>query len=340
VPFDLSEVFFLATANLLDTIPAALRDRLEVIRIGGYTRGEKLEIARKHLVPRAVREAGLKPEHARFTNNGLLHVIDGYTREAGLRELDRSLRAVCRKVATRHVEGDCAPVRVGKQLVRSFLGPTRYRGELAGRSPEVGVVTGLAWTAYGGALLAVEATRVQGRGNILVTGLLGEVMRESAQAALSYIRSRWRELGLEKEFYHKLDIHIHVPEGAIPKDGPSAGITMATALASALTGRCVDRNLAMTGEITLRGRVLAIGGLKEKLLAARRAGIGRVLIPQENEKNLEEVPPQILKSLQVIPVAHMDDVLAEALLPGEELPAAETAGLYQAETGTEELVRH
>jgi ATP-dependent Lon protease len=314
VPFDLSEVFFLATANLLDTIPFALRDRLEVIRIGGYTRGEKLEIARKHLVPRAVHDAGLKLEHARFTNNGLLHVIDAYTREAGLRELDRSVRAVCRKVATRHVGGDRAPLRVGKQLVRSFLGPQRYRGELAGRSPEVGVVTGLAWTAYGGALLAIEATRVQGRGNILVTGLLGEVMRESAQAALSYIRTNAEEFGIDPSLFRRCDVHIHMPEGATPKDGPSAGVAIATCLASLFTGRPARHDLAMTGEITLKGRVLEVGGIKEKLLAAHRAGIRTVLIPKENLKDLEEVPAVIRREMNVVGTDEADQNICEALL--------------------------
>jgi ATP-dependent Lon protease len=314
VPFDLSEVFFLCTANLLDPIPAALRDRLEVIRIGGYTRDEKLEIARKHLIPRAVREAGLKPEHVRFTHNGLARIIDGHTREAGLRELERGIRAVCRKVATRHVGGDRAPVRVGKQLVRSFLGPERYHGELHGRRPEVGVVTGLAWTAYGGALLAIEATRVAGRGNILVTGCLGEVMRESAQAALSYVRTNAEEFGIDPALFRRCDVHIHMPEGATPKDGPSAGVAIATCLASLFTGRPVRHDLAMTGEITLKGRVLEVGGIKEKLLAAHRAGIGTVLIPKENLKDLEDVPAVVRRELNVVATEEAEQNICEALL--------------------------
>jgi ATP-dependent Lon protease len=261
-----------------------------------------------------VREAGLKPEHARFTNSGLLQVIDGYTREAGLRELERNVRAVCRKVATRHVEGDKAPVRVGKQLVRVFLGPERYRGELQGRRPEVGVVTGLAWTAYGGALLAIEATRVPGRGKILVTGCLGEVMKESAQAALSYVRTNADEFGIDGALFRRCDVHIHMPEGATPKDGPSAGVAIATCLASLFTGRPVRHDLAMTGEITLKGRVLEVGGIKEKMLAAHRAGLRTVLIPRENLKDLEEVPQVVRRDLEVIGTEEADQNICEALL--------------------------
>jgi ATP-dependent Lon protease len=333
VPYDLSEVLFLVTANLIDPIPAALRDRLEVIRIGGYTRDEKLEIARKHLVPRALAETGLKPDQLRFTANGLARIVDGHTREAGLRELERSIRAVCRKAATRRVEGDRAALRVGKQLVRVFLGPERYRGELTGRRPEVGVVTGLAWTAYGGALLPIEATRVPGRGNILVTGCLGEVMRESAQAALSYVRTNAEEFGIDPSLFRRCDVHIHMPEGATPKDGPSAGVAIATCLASLFTGRPVRHDLAMTGEITLKGRVLEVGGIKEKLLAAHRAGIRTVIVPKENVKDLEEVPKVVRRELDVIATEEAEQNICEALLsivvPDGALTAESTVRVAQ-----------
>jgi ATP-dependent Lon protease len=237
-----------------------------------------------------------------------------YTREAGVRSLERELASICRKIAREVVKSRTeANYQVGAQQVRKYLGVPRYSFGVKESEHRIGLANGLAWTEVGGELLTVEATVMPGQGKLIVTGKLGEVMRESAQAALSYVRARWAELGLDKEFYSKIDIHIHVPEGAIPKDGPSAGITMATALVSALTGRCIDQDLAMTGEITLRGRVLAIGGLKEKLLAAKRAGITRVLIPKENEKHLEEVPTGVRRTLSILPVAHMDEVLAEAI---------------------------
>jgi ATP-dependent Lon protease len=273
------------TANLLETIPAALRDRLEIIRMGGYTRVEKLTIANEHLVPRAIRENGLKPDHVRFTAGGLERIIDGHTREAGLRELERNLSKVCRKVATRFVEGDTAPVRVGRQRVAELLGPERYRPDLAGR-----------------------------RAEIAVTGRLGEVMRESAQAALSYVRTHCEEYDIEPSAFTESDVHVHFPEGATPKDGPSAGVAIATCLASLFTGRSVRHDLAMTGEITLKGRVLEVGGIKEKLLAAHRAGIRQVLIPKDNLKDLEDVPKEIKNDLEIMGTEDVEHNICEALL--------------------------
>jgi len=313
-PYDLSEAFFLVTANVLDTIPAALRDRLEIIRIGGYTRDEKFKIARTHLVPRAIENTGLKKGHVRFTEAGLANLIDGHTREAGLRELERKLTSVCRKVATRFVSGDTKPVSVGQRRVREFLGPASYKPDLAGRHPEVGVATGMAWTAYGGALLTIEANRMPGKGHIQVTGQLGDVMQESARAALSYIRAHCEEFDIDADVFRRSDIHIHFPEGATPKDGPSAGVAVATCLASLFTGRAVRHDLAMTGEITLKGRVLEVGGIKEKLLAAHRAGIQRVIIPNDNLKDLDEVPKEVRKALDVIGSDEVMTNICEALL--------------------------
>jgi ATP-dependent Lon protease len=314
VDYDLSSVMFIATANTLHTIPGPLRDRMEVIRIEGYTEEEKLSIAERYLLPKQIQSHGLKPDQVRFSEAALREILRRYTREAGVRSLEREVATICRKIAREVVKaGVGGNYQVGAQQVRKYLGVPRYSFGVKESEHRVGLANGLAWTEVGGELLTVEATVMPGQGKLTVTGKLGEVMRESAQAALSYVRSRWAELGLDKDFYGKVDIHIHVPEGAIPKDGPSAGITMATALVSALTGRCVDQNLAMTGEITLRGRVLAIGGLKEKLLAAKRAGITRVLIPKENDKHLEEVPVAVRRVLNILPVAHMDEVLAEAI---------------------------
>jgi ATP-dependent Lon protease len=314
IGFDLSEVFFLVTANVLDTIPVALRDRLEIIRIGGYTREEKLQIARGHLVQRALKSVGLEDGAVRFTERGLERVIDGHTREAGLRELERTLTAVCRKVATRHVAGDKRAVSVGRQKVREFLGPEPYKPDLAGRGPEVGVATGMAWTPYGGALLTIEANRMPGKGEIMVTGSLGDVMKESARAALSYIRAHADEFDIDPRLFARTDIHIHFPEGATPKDGPSAGVAVATCLASLLTGRAVRHDLSMTGEITLKGRVLEVGGIKEKLLAAHRAGIKRVLIPADNVKDLDEVPREVRRALDIVPTEDVMTNICESLL--------------------------
>lgn len=324
VDYDLSSVMFIATANTLHAIPGPLRDRMEVIRIEGYTEEEKLHIAERYLIPKQIETHGLKSEQIRFSEAAIREILRRYTREAGVRNLERELANICRKVAREVVRGgNGSPFAVGAQQVRKYLGVPRFSFGVKEAERRVGLANGLAWTEVGGELLTVEATVMPGNGKLTVTGKLGEVMRESAQAALSYVRSRWAEQGLEKDFYGKIDIHIHVPEGAIPKDGPSAGITMATALVSALTGRSIEQDLAMTGEITLRGRVLAIGGLKEKLLAAKRAGISRVLIPKENEKHLEEVPPAIRRAMTVVPVEHMDEVLAEAL-PGRFPVAAES----------------
>ncbi len=339
VDYDLSSVLFIATANTLYSIPRPLQDRMEIIRIEGYTEEEKLNIAKVYLLPKQLEAHGLDAESVSFSDPAFYEIVRRYTREAGVRNLEREVANVCRKIARELVKGKDkkAQFKIGTQQVRKYLGVPRFSYGVKEEESSVGLATGLAWTEVGGEMLTIETTVLPGQGKLTVTGKLGEVMRESAQAALSYVRSRWEELGLEKNFYHKLDIHIHVPEGAIPKDGPSAGITMATALASALTGRSVDRELAMTGEITLRGRVLSIGGLKEKLLAARRAGIKKVLIPKDNEKNLEEVPAQILKALNIIPVAHVDQVLENALLESVDAEPVAVAELHE---GSDDTVRH
>ncbi len=314
VGFDLSDVFFLVTANLAESIPHALRDRLEVVRLGGYTRHEKLVIARQHIVPRALENNGLESGQVRFTSSGLAEVIDGHTREAGLRELERGLNAICRKVATRYVEGHRALVSVGKARVRELLGPALYRCDLAGRQPEIGVATGLAWTAYGGSLLHIEATRMPGKGVIQVTGHLGEVMQESAQTAFSFIRASAEEFDIDPSLFRDSDVHIHFPEGATPKDGPSAGVAIATCLASLFTRRAVRHDLAMTGEVTLKGKVLEVGGIKEKLLAAHRAGIRRVMIPRDNLRDLAELPAEVRRDLEIQGSEDVLSNICEALL--------------------------
>jgi ATP-dependent Lon protease len=313
--YDLSKVMFITTANTLERIPRPLQDRMEVIRIPGYTESEKLNIAKRYLVKKQQEANGLKPENIEFSDKAILGIIRRYTREAGVRNLEREIASICRKVAVEVIKTDRnARIRISSSSLAKFLGPPKFRYGTAERAPQVGVATGLAWTELGGELLNVEVTIVPGRGKLTVTGQLGEVMQESAQAALSYVRSRARVFGLDRGFYHRIDIHIHIPEGAIPKDGPSAGITLATALVSALTRVPVRHDLAMTGEITLRGRVLPIGGLKEKVLAAHRGGIATVLIPKENEKDIQEIAPIILKKVNLIQVEHMDDVLRHALL--------------------------
>ena len=313
--YDLSKVMFITTANTLERIPRPLQDRLEIIRIAGYTETEKLQIAKKYLLKKQREANGLKDENIEFSDKAILDIIRHYTREAGVRNLEREIASVCRKVAVEVVKTDRnAHVRISASSLLKFLGPPKFRYGMAETQPQIGVATGLAWTEMGGEILSVEVTIVPGRGKLTITGQLGEVMQESARAALSYVRSRSEQLALSPDFYQKIDIHIHIPEGAIPKDGPSAGITLATALVSALCRVPVRNDLAMTGEITLRGRVLPIGGLKEKVLAAHRGGIKTVLMPKENEKDVDEIPQQVLKNVTLIKVEHMDEVLKHALV--------------------------
>ena len=311
VPFDLSSVLFICTANLIDTVPPALRDRMEVINLSGYTNEEKLEIARRFLIPRQLQEAGISDDLLDLSTDAVLRIIEQYTREAGLRNLEREMAAICRKVARKVADGQADRTRITRKNLHLFLGPARFLTETQEQN-EIGVATGLAWTSAGGELLHVEASLSKGRGNLTLTGQLGDVMRESAQAAVSYARAHAKNLGLKENFYQKQDIHIHVPSGSIPKDGPSAGITMGTALISALTRRPVSRNVAMTGEITLRGRVLPVGGLKEKCLAAFRSGVETVAIPFQNRKDLEEIPRPLRNKLHFILARNMNDVLAAA----------------------------
>jgi len=315
-PFDLSNVMFITTANLLDPIPAALRDRMEVIHFPGYTEDEKAHIAHQYLVPKQLKEHGLKPSKIEFADDAIREIIRRYTREAGVRNLERTIAAVCRQVARKVVEGKKGKTRITRRTLHQYLGPEKFSFGLAEEQDEVGVATGLVWTEVGGDVIQIEATKMKGKGALILTGQLGDVMRESAQAAVSYIRTRADALGIDPDFNETLDMHIHVPAAAIPKDGPSAGITMATALASCLTGCAVRRDIAMTGEITLRGRVLPIGGLKEKLLAAHRAGLATVLIPKENVRDLELLPTHVRDELKVVPVENMDEVLAHALVQG------------------------
>ncbi len=330
VEYDLSKVMFIATANVIHPIPPALQDRMEVIHLSGYTLNEKLAIGRQFLVPRQLKAHGLSEEQLRFTDEGLRSVIESYTREAGVRNLDREIASICRKTARRVVAGGKeVAVEITPESAEKLLGKPRYRPWRREERPEIGVTTGLAWTEVGGEILETEVGLMRGKGKLTLTGKLGEVMQESARAAVSYLRSRADDFGIDPEFSEKHDLHIHVPEGAIPKDGPSAGITMATALVSALTRRPVRRELAMTGEITLRGKVLPVGGIKDKLLAAYRAGITEIILPRENEKDLEDLPAEVRDALQIHLVESMDEVLRLALegelasLPptGGELPS-------------------
>ena len=314
VEYDLSQVFFIATANVMHTIPPALQDRMEVLRLHGYTEQEKMEIAKQFLVRKQLEQAGVTEKNIKFSDEAITTLIRAYTREAGVRNLEREIGNVCRKVARKVVkEGADYSVTITAENLNDFLGVTKFRDTLANEKSEIGLVTGLAWTEVGGSILSTEATVVDGKGKLTLTGKLGDVMQESAQAAMSYIRSRALRLGLTREFYRTLDIHVHVPEGAIPKDGPSAGITIATSIASALSRIPVRRDIAMTGEITLRGKVLPIGGLKEKLLAAHRAGLFEVLLPKDNEKDLAEVPENLRNAMKLHFVETMDQVLALAL---------------------------
>jgi len=314
LPFDLSNVLFICTANLLDSVPAALADRMEVLQLSGYTNEEKLEIARKYLIPRQLEDTGISTKYLEISNEATLRIIAEYTKEAGLRNLEREIASICRKVARKVAEGKDDLTRITRANVQSYLGAPKFLPETEQEQHEIGVGTGLAWTSTGGEILYVEASLSKGRGNLTLTGQLGDVMKESGQAAVSYARAHAKTLGIEADFYQKLDIHIHVPAGAIPKDGPSAGITMATALISALTRRRVSRDVAMTGEITLRGRVLPIGGLKEKSLAAVRAGIKTIIIPDRNEKDLDEIPKPLRRKLRWVVAKNMSDVLKVALL--------------------------
>jgi ATP-dependent Lon protease len=313
VPFDLSNVMFVATANLLDPIQPAFRDRMEVITLSGYTEEEKIEIAKRHLIPKQIEENGLTVEQVALPEKAIHTVIQKYTREAGLRNLEREIAKMFRKLARKVAEGDKGPFDLTPKTAETLLGVPRVTPEMALQRDQVGVATGLAWTAAGGEILFVEATTMPGRGRLILTGHLGNVMKESAQAALSYARSRATEYGLSTTGFGELDVHVHVPEGAIPKDGPSAGITMATAILSVLTGRPVKRNVAMTGEITLRGNVLPIGGVKEKVLAARRAGVTLVILPEANRRNLEDVPKLFRKGLRFAFVSEVNQVLQQAL---------------------------
>jgi len=319
--YDLSKVFFITTANTLDSIPLPLRDRMEIIRLPGYLETEKLKIAKQFLLGKQRELHGLGEDTLSISDNAMLEIIRRYTREAGVRNLEREIAAICRKAAMKIVEGRAEAdgvkaVAVGKQTVGGFLGIPKYRHEEREEAAQVGVSTGLAWTQMGGEILLVEVVLMNGSGKVEITGKLGEVMQESARAALSYLRSRSDLFGLKRDFHKEIDIHVHVPEGATPKDGPSAGVALVTAIVSALLNIPVRNDVAMTGEITLRGRVLPIGGLREKLLAAHRGLVRMVLIPAENEKDLKEVPDEILKDLKVVPVQNVDEVLEKALVCG------------------------
>jgi len=336
IPFDLSKVMFICTANTLEPIPAALLDRMEVISLSGYTEMEKLEIAKRYLVPRQHVENGLPEDKPRFPDDTIRRIITAYTREAGVRNLEREIGTVCRKVARKVAEGKRVQALVRDDQVAEFLGPPRYRHHLAEEQDEVGVATALAFTPVGGETMPIEVSLIPGRGELILTGSLGDVMKESARAALTYARSRAKALGLEEGFYTKYDLHIHVPAGATPKDGPSAGITIATAVISALTGVPVRKDVGMTGEITLRGHVLPIGGLRDKLVAAHRAGLKRVLIPKDNESDLAEVPDFLQQDLEIVPVEHMDQVLPLAFSrPLSVTPAEITATEHPLVTGGE-----
>jgi ATP-dependent Lon protease len=313
IPFDLSKVMFITTANLLEPIPAALKDRMEVIDIPGYTEEEKVEIAKKYIVPRQLTEHGLNTKRLVITEGTIKKVISEYTREAGLRNLEREIASLCRKVARKVAEGKKEATVITPYTIQEYLGIPKFLPDPEQEVDEVGVATGLAWTPVGGEMLYIETTILQGKGQLILTGYLGDIMKESAQAALSYARSRTKTLGLTDDFYKKVDIHVHVPSGAIPKDGPSAGVTITTSIISALTKVPVSKDVAMTGEITLRGRVFPIGGIKEKSLAALRAGITNIIIPERNKKDMEDIPKDIRKKINFILVKHMDEVLEVAL---------------------------
>ena len=316
-PYDLSKVMFIATANDLATIPEPLRDRMEIITISGYTEYEKLHIARDYLIDKQVKQHGLTKQQLQIRDNALIDIIRYYTREAGVRNLERQIAAICRKTARIITAGERKRVIVTENNLEEFLGKRKFRYGQAEVEDQVGVATGLAYTPYGGDTLQIEVALAPGKGKLVLTGKLGDVMKESAQAALSYVRSSAEKFGIDSHFYEKYDLHIHVPEGAVPKDGPSAGITITTALVSALTGKPVRKEIGMTGEVTLRGRVLAIGGLKEKTLSAHRSGLTKIIFPKDNEKDLDDIPESVREQLTFIPVSHVDEVLKEALVGGE-----------------------
>ena len=313
VPFDLSDVMFVTTANVLDTIPPALRDRLEIINFSGYTQDEKFHIAKQFLFKKQTKAHGLTEEHVQITDGGLKFIIERYTREAGVRSLERQIATIFRKVARTVAEGKKKKIVVDPKTVTKFLGPVKFSSTVLEKKDEVGMSTGLAWTEAGGDVLFIEVALMPGKGNLILTGQLGDVMKESCKAALSYIRARAKQFGLPENFYQKIDVHVHVPEGAVPKDGPSAGLAITTAITSALTKIPVNRRVGMTGEVTLRGRALEIGGVKEKVIAAHRAGLKTVILPKENKKDLEDVPKEVIKDLTFVFVSHMDEVLDIAL---------------------------
>lgn len=318
IDYDLSDILFITTANTLPEIPLPLQDRMEIIRLPGYTEYEKSNIAHDFLIPKQIKLNGLADKDIQFSKNAVLEIIQRYTREAGVRNLEREIASICRKLAKEYMKNqDEKSFRVTSSSIAKYLGPPRFRVSQIEEKDQVGTVTGLAWTHVGGELLMIETLIMPGKGEVSVTGKLGDVMKESAQAAVSYVRSRADHLMIDNTFYKNFDIHIHIPEGAIPKDGPSAGISMCTSLVSALTKRPVHRDVAMTGEITLRGRVLPIGGLKEKILAAHRGGIKKIIIPKDNKKDLQDIPSSVSKQLEIIPVEHMDEVLSHALIVGE-----------------------
>ncbi|MBU1026225.1 MAG: endopeptidase La, partial [Candidatus Margulisbacteria bacterium] len=323
LPFDLSDVFFITTANTRDPIPRPLLDRMEIIQMSGYTEEEKLGIAKGFLIPREIEKHGLKKTQVKFLDDTLLAIIQEYTKEAGVRNLEREIAKVLRKIATRFVtkkgaKKSAGAIKVTKKDLTDYLGAPKYRFGLAEEQDQIGVATGLVWTEVGGDTIPIEVSVIPGRGNLTLTGQLGDVMQESAKAAMTYVRAHADKFDLQENFYRKFDVHIHLPEGAVPKDGPSAGVTLATALTSAFAKIPVRKDVAMTGEITLRGRVLAIGGLKEKLLAARRAGIKRVIIPDENRKDYEEIKKEIPADLKIIYVKEIQEVLDNALAGGPE----------------------
>jgi len=325
VPYDLSKVLFIATANILDPIQPAFLDRMEVIRLSGYTLEEKKAIARRHLIPKQLEENGISEANIEFTEGGVEKIIEAYTREAGLRNLEREIGAVCRKVAVAVAKGKSRRYRITGASVEKMLGPVKHFADELLKKDEIGVSTGLAWTSVGGDILFIEALAVRGKGGLRLTGQLGDVMKESAQAAMSYARAHAKELGIPDDFFETHDVHVHVPEGSIPKDGPSAGITMATAMISAFTQRYARRDVAMTGEITLRGEVLPIGGVKEKVLAAREAKIRTIILPRLNRRDVAQVNPKILSGIDFQYVDNVRQVLDIALFPRDQEPAAAEA---------------